>query len=194
MNNPSKQKVTKTSRLKAISGLVGVILTIIGWTISNAEHFVLIKKVIAPKYDIAMATWRNMTKKDFVLGPGDKGFSEMKDLFNHAKRTLTSVEGQQLSDEWLQIKRLDNWDITQFKTLDSRVSMVEAKPHPVKAITLEIQASNFHIVTMSSLHSVEEGVESFYLKTPIFKAGAYIFWLGVTTSFASLFLKSGDGK
>jgi len=47
---------------------------------------------------------------------------------------------------------------------------------------------------MSSLHSVEEGVESFYLKTPIFKAGAYIFWLGVTTSFASLFLKSGDGK
>ena len=188
-----KQKVIKRSRLKALSGLIGVILTITGWAISNTEHLDPIKKVIAPRYDIAMGTWRNMTKKDFILRSGDKGFSEMKDLFDHGRRTLTPVEGPQLGDEWLQIKRLHNWDITQFKTLDSRVSMVEAKPHPVKAITLEIQSSNFRTVTMPSLHSIEEGIESFYLKTPIFKAGAYIFWLGIAISFVSLFLKSRDG-
>jgi len=174
-----KQKVIKRSRLKALSGLLGIILTITGWAISNTEQLDPIKKVIAPKYDIAMGTWRNMTKKDFVLRPGDKGFSEMKDLFDHGRRTLIPVEGQQLSDAWLQIKRLHNWDITQFKTLDSRVSMVEAKPHPVKAITLEIQSSNFRTFTVPSVHSIEEGIQSFYLKTPIFKAGAYIFWVGI---------------
>jgi hypothetical protein len=189
-----KQKVSKKSRLKALAGLVGIILTIIGWTISNTEHLDPIQKVIAPKYNIAMETWRNMTKKDFVLRPGDKGFSEMKGLFDHGRRMLTPAEGQQLSDEWSQIKRLDNWNITQFKTLDSRVSMVEAKPHPVKAITLEIQSSNFRTVTVPSVHSIEEGIESSYFKTPIFKAGAYIFWLGIAISFVSLFLKSRDGK
>jgi hypothetical protein len=72
--------------------------------------------------------------------------------------------------------------------------MVEAKPHPVKSITLEIQSSNFNTVTIPSLHSVEEGIESFFLKTAIFKAGSYIFWIGVGISFVSLFLKSRDGK
>jgi hypothetical protein len=129
-----------------------------------------------------------MTKKDFVLKPGDKGFSDMKELFNHGIQTLTPVEGQKLSEEWVQIKRLAGWDITQFKTLDSRVSVVEAKPHPVKAITLQIQSSNFRVVTIPSVHSLDEGIESYYLKTPIFRAGIYIFWTGVGISFVSLFL------
>ena len=190
----AKQKVIKTNHLKTISGLIGIILTITGWAISNAEHLDSIKKLIAPHFSIAQEAWRNMTKKDFVLRRGDKGFDEMKDLFNHGIRTLTPVEGQQLSDQWLQVRKLSSWDITQFKTLDSRVSIVEAKPHPVKAITLEIQSSNFHTVTILSLHSIEEGIESLFLKTPLFKAGAYMFWFGIVISFVSLFLKSKDGK
>jgi hypothetical protein len=37
-------------------------------------------------------------KEDFVLRL-DKGFSEMKDLFDHGRQTLTPVEGQNY-DEW----------------------------------------------------------------------------------------------
>jgi hypothetical protein len=188
------QNVIKKKHLKALTGLIGIVLTITGWAISNSEHLDPIKKLIAPRVSIAQETWRNMIKKDFVLRRGDKGFDEMKDLFNHGIRTLTPIEGQQLSDPWIQIRKLNSWDITQFKTLDSRVSIVDAKPHPVKAITLEIQSSNFHVVTIQSVHSMEEGIESFFLKTPIFKAGAYIFWFGIAISFASLFLKSKDGK
>lgn len=188
------KKLIKKNLLKTLFGLIGIIITMTGWGISNTERFEFLNKIITPKNNTARETWRNMTNNNFVLRQGDKGFSEMKDLFNHGRKTLSPVENQQLPEEMLQIKNLDNWDITQFKTLNSWIGVSKAKPHPVKVITLEIQSSNFRTIIIPQLHSLDEAIESLYLKTPIFKAGAYIFWFGIAISFMSLFMKSRNGK
>ena len=184
-----KKKGVNKSWPKVLAGLIGIALTISGWAISNVEHINIVKRVIAPKYDMAMKTWTKMTNEGFVLKSGQAGFSEMRELFNHSRQTLTPEEGEQLSEEWIQIKNLPEWDITQFKTIDSRLSVVDKKRYAVKAITLEIQSSNFHTVTIPSLFSVDEAIDFFYLKTPIFKSGAYIFWTGILISIGSIFIK-----
>ena len=180
----------KSKKIKLSVGLVGVIITIFGWTISNISHFKFVEKIIAPKYNVAMSTYKKMTNEGFTLKEGDEGFSEMSELLNRGIKTMekSGQKWHEMPAEWKEIVKLNNWEITQFKTLDSRLSVVPEKLHPVKCITLEIRSSNFRTVTIPSFHSIDEGIEGFFRSSPVFKSGAYLFWFGIILSVLSTIL------
>jgi|MudIll2142460700_1097286.scaffolds.fasta_scaffold578076_1 hypothetical protein len=50
----AKKAVSKIRWLKRIVGVVGILLTTVGWAISNADRIEVVKSVLAPKYDVAM--------------------------------------------------------------------------------------------------------------------------------------------
>ncbi|MBC2736575.1 MAG: hypothetical protein HF981_19600, partial [Desulfobacteraceae bacterium] len=93
-SKPYKRRNVRISWLKVLSGLIGIALTILGWAISNVEHLGIVKSIVAPKYDVAIKTWTKMTIEGFVLKSGQSGFIEMRELFNHARQTLTPKEGE----------------------------------------------------------------------------------------------------
>ncbi len=63
--------------MKYYVAISGIVITIIGWIISNAQHYPFVYRILAPKYLDAISTFGKMHQKKFILREGDIGFSEI---------------------------------------------------------------------------------------------------------------------
>ena len=70
----------KKIKLKHFIGIIGILITICGWALSNAERFPLVYKQLAPKYLLASKTFKEMHAKQYLIEKKHLGFDVISEL------------------------------------------------------------------------------------------------------------------
>ena len=158
--------------VKIIVGIIGIFITILGWTISNANHFPFVTRIVAPKYSNSISALNKMHKKDFILRQGDVGFREISDIIKeHIKGSEVPV-------------------ITQIKTLTGRGTALSATSVGTKwrqFFKLEISLSNAEPLSVT-VYEFRSKIKEKYLTSNLFKGGTIFFWIGIVFSLIAVFL------
>ena len=76
----NEQTMKKNALRRRIVLIIGIIITIIGWIISNADHFPSVYRIFAPEYLNSISAFNRMHEKNFILKKGDVGFSEIAEI------------------------------------------------------------------------------------------------------------------
>lgn len=154
--------------------IFGIVITIIGWLISNASHFPFVYRIVAPRYSNAISALDKMRQKDYILRKGESGFLEISDLlkkFIKGKRTLI---------------------ITKIRTLnwEKRLALMRTTKGAEWCdyyIELEISFSNSQPIT-AEFYDLKLLIEEVYLRS-VFLWSSIIFWIGIVVSLIGFILE-----
>ena len=179
--------MVKKTKIKTYFRLLGILLTVVGWIIANLSEYPSIRKLLLPKYSIAISTLEKMNREGFILKKGDQGFPEISELFRHDMKTMKPAEiGDKIPEDLDRLRKIDDWKINKFETLKSEIGMIPTDK-VVRRLTLKISSDN--IPTQELLIADLKGwVESRYSKKILFRWGKYVFWTGIVISVISVFL------
>lgn len=159
--------------IKTILGLAGIILTVIGWFISHGENINWVKRLLAPQYTVVIETYENMIKNESSIKEGAPGFQQ-----------IAAILSEKLSGS-------GDLVISKIHILDHAFSVksYDTGMKSVPTITIEITLKDGRKTQTSGLEDLRPEIEKRYLKKTIFKAGAWIFWLGILVAISSLFIE-----
>jgi hypothetical protein len=95
-------------KLKHIVGFTGVIITICGFTIDNADYFKFVYSIIAPSYTNAMIAYDKMYVRGFILREDDIGFKEISQMvkdtaFDDLRKEIPKLKITQIKNSKLGI-------------------------------------------------------------------------------------------
>ena len=159
--------------IKTILGIVGLILTVIGWFISNGEDINWVKRLLAPQYTVAIEAYESMIKNKSSIEEGDPGFQQIATILSE--------------------KLLGSGDLTISKIhiLGHALSVksYDTVMNSVPTITIEITIKDGRKTQTSGIDDLRPELEKRYFKKPIFQAGAWIFWFGILVVVVSLFVE-----
>jgi len=158
-------------RMKYYVGVIGVVIIIIGWIISNADHFSFVYQILAPKYLNSISAFNKMHQKNFILREGDVGFLEISELLK-----------EHITGDIIPI-------ITQIKTLSWGTSAANT-PEGMKwrnYVKLELSFSNSQPAT-GDFYDLKSEIEKRYLTCNVFSWSSIIFWIGIGISLVAVFL------
>ena len=161
----------KKNTKRRIVLIIGIIITIIGWIISNADRFPSVYRIFAPEYLNSISAFNRMHEKNFILKEGEVGFSEIAEILK-----------EQMTGTGIPI-------ITQAKTLGWGQSVVNT-PEGQKwfsYIKLEVSFSNAQPAT-GKFWELKSEIEKKYLTPTIFSWKGTIFWIGIGISLIAVFL------
>lgn len=84
-------------KLKTVVGIIGVILTVVGWFISVANYLPLVYRFMAPRYVRAQAAHVKLYGNEKVISKGEHGFDEIcqvikEDLRGDEDRTIIKIK------------------------------------------------------------------------------------------------------
>jgi len=156
--------------MKTVLGIIGLILTISGWFISNAEEMNWVIRLLAPKYIVAVEAYENMIKNKSTIEEGSPGFQEIAEILSeklHGSGDLTISK----------IHIIDH--AFSFKSYDTGMKSVPT-------ITIEITLNDGRKTQASGVEDLRPELKKRYLKSSIFKYGAVVFWLGIFLVLTSL--------
>jgi hypothetical protein len=161
----------KKIRLKHIIGIIGVLVTICGWTLSNADRFPFIYNLLAPEYLMASKTFKNMHVKQYILNKNDPGFDVISEL-------IKSHLAGKIKPEIKFIKTI-NWGWG----LLSKPGGLEDNQY----IELEIHFENTKSTT-GSIYGLKSEITKKYLTNKLFTWSNFLFWFGILVTLVSVFL------
>jgi len=162
-----------TPNLKYTLGIIGILLTVAGWSVSNSARLPMIQNVISPHYGKAISAYKALHTKGAILKQGDEGFQELVPLLK--EKITGSVEPL----------------ITSVKTLDwgSGAVNTDGGMQWQQYLELEISFSNSSPIT-GSFKKLQSRIEARYQKKNLFMWSTGIFWIGIVISLLALFLQT----
>jgi hypothetical protein len=173
-------------KLKIIIGLIGVILTIIGWLFGNLSYIPSLKDHLLPQCKRSLLTLEKMNKEGFVLRKGDWGFDEISSLLKKHVKTMVMEEGKIMPPDFDALRKLPDWKINSFETIKSEVGM---GPNDIvtRRLTLRISSDNANTIELP-FADMKSWLERNYCDEIVFKWGMYVFWAGIFISVVSIFI------
>jgi len=160
---------------KYILGIIGILMTIAGWSVSNSDRLPVVQKLVSPRYERAMSAYKALHKKGAILNQRNEGFQEIVALL---KEDITrSVEPL----------------ISGVKTLDwgSAAVNTDQGMQWQQYLELEISFSNAKPIS-GKIKKLQSRIEARYQKKNLFMWSTGIFWLGIAISLLALFLGTGS--
>ncbi len=159
--------------IKIILSIVGIIFTVIGWFISHGEDINWVKRLIAPQYTVVIEAYENMIINKSYIKEGDPGFQQIAKILSEklsgpGDLTISNIH---ILDHGFSIKSYN----TSMKS--------------VPTITIEITVRDGRKTQTSGLEDLRPEIEKRYLKKSIFKAGAWVFWVGILIGIFSIFVE-----
>ncbi len=158
-------------RIKNYIGIAGVCMAVVGWLLSNADHFSLVYRIVAPKYSVAVSALNRMNDKDFVLKGGDDGFREISEILKEYFEATISRE------------------ITQIRTVSRGVDTLETAGGTQwdEYIELEMSISDEPPIT-GKFYDLDSKIEQRYLINKLLDSKHGIFWIGIAACLVAVFL------
>lgn len=158
-------------KLKYVVGIIGVLITIGGWILTNASHFPIVYRLFCPNYLNAKTAYERLHEKDVILKEEDIGFEEISELLK--EDIIGDIEPI----------------ITQIKTLGWGKSLVntEAGMEWNKYLEVEICFANSKPL-VGKFNNLDLRMEEKYLNRNLFSWSSKIFWTGIFISIISVFL------
>jgi len=163
--------LNRKQKIKRVVGVIGVAFTIIGWAISNTDHFPIGLRIFAPKYSNSISAFSRMHEKNFILGKGETGFLEISEILKG------HISGNEIPI------------ITQIKTLNWGSGMWDM-PEGLKTrdyIGLEVSFSNGPSLT-AEFYELRSEIKERYYSHNLFLWGCLMFGLGVLIDLFAIFL------
>ena len=158
-------------KLKTVVGIIGLILTVVGWFISHANYLPLVYRLITPRYVRAQAAHVKLHGNEKVLTKGDRGFNEIcevikEDLAGDKDRTIIKI-----------------------RTLNSGLAMLNTPEgsEPTKYLEAEISFANTDPIRMD-IRDLDGRIKRRYLDPHIFFVALIVFWIGIGISGITLFI------
>ena len=156
--------------MKYCVGISGVVITIIGWIVSNADHFPFVYRILAPKYLNAISAFNRMHQKNFILREEDVGFSQIVEILKE------DIRGNGVPT------------ITHIKTLSWGAGLGGTPDTKWRDyIEIQVSFSNGRAVT-GKLHELKARIEKRYLVRTVFSSSSIIFWIGIAISVVAVTL------
>jgi hypothetical protein len=161
-------QANKKKVIKYVVGFLGVIITICGFSLDNAESLKFTYWIIAPSYAKAMIAADKMYVRGFTLREDDIGFNEVSELI---KRELYNPSGDSVPE----VK------ITQIKTINFGLhqKVFPGPPMQVDFIQIELSIWNQEPVT-GPFRDVKGKIKEAYLTNTFFQWKIIIFGTGIT--------------
>jgi hypothetical protein len=156
-------------KLKTVVGIIGVILTVVGWFISHANYLPLVYRLVTPRYVRAQAALVKLHGDEKVLNKGDRGFNEIcevikEDLTGDKDRTITKI-------------RTLSWGQAMLNTPEGL--------EPTKYLEAEIYFTTTDPITID-IRDLDRRIKRGYLDPHIFFVAAIVFWIGIGISVVAL--------
>lgn len=163
-------------KIKTIIGIIGIVITIIGWFVSHGESINWVKHLLARQYVVAVETYENMIKNKSAVKEGEPGFKQLADILSE------KLEGP------------GNLTISEIRILDHAFSVksYETGMKSVPTISIEITLRDGRKTQASSVDDLRPELEKRHLKKSIFNVGGVIFWIGILVGILSLFVEQKE--
>ena len=175
----------KKNKIKISIGVVGIILTILGWLCANSSEYPFMQRVMLPKYSIAISTYKKMIKKGFVLNNGDIGFAEISELIEDGIKKITPDDNTfMLPLEWEHIKNINDLEITKIETLKAERG-IGYYDKVTTGLKLRVFSNNIPPFDFF-IENMQDFIEDRYNNDVVFFWGDCIFFLGVIVSIICL--------
>jgi hypothetical protein len=153
-------------------GIIGVLISCLGWTAVSADHFPLVFKIITPEFYDARMAFDTLKQKNAVLTKGDRGFPQISG-------TLKTLMGRDPALEMTQIRTMESGFEGSAQPTGSRW---------VSHLTLEVTFHGF-AKEMWQLGGLEEAIKKRYLSFNLFLWGSIVFGTGLTLGLIAVFMK-----
>ena len=162
--------------MKYVVGFLGVIITICGFALDNAESLKFTYRIIAPSYAKAMIEADKMYVSGFTLREDDIGFNEVSELI---QRELYSASGDPIPE----VK------ITQIKTIKFGLhqALSPGAPKQMDFIEVELSFRNQQPLT-GDFRDIKGKIKEAYLTNTLFQWKTIIFGTGIALVIIGLFL------
>jgi hypothetical protein len=153
-------------------GIVGVLVSVVGWLVLSADHFPMVCRTLAPQYMNARSALERMQAKDHVLKKGDPGFVELADIIE------ILMERSVLSP------------LVRIRTLAAGQGPVKSREGTklVDYMRLELSFAN-SAVEVWEIGGLERAVQKRYLTLDVFLWGSVIFGVGMVLCLLSVIMK-----
>jgi hypothetical protein len=153
-------------------GVVGVLVSVVGWFVLSADHFPMVCKTLAPQYMNARNALERMQVKNHVLKKGDVGFIEISEIIEILMerdvvppmvriRTLAAGQGPVKSREGMKL---------------------------VDYMRLEVSFAN-SAVEVWEIGGLKRAIQKRYLTLDVFLWGSVIFGVGMVLCLISVTMK-----
>ena len=153
-------------------GVVGVLVSVVGWLVLSADHFPLVCRTLAPQYMNARSALERMQAKNHVLKEGDEGFKEVSDIIE------------------ILMEREVVPPIVRIRTLAAGQGPVKSREGMklVDYMRLEVSFAN-SAVEVWEIGGLERAIERRYLTLDVFLWGSVIFGVGMVLCLLSVIMK-----
>ena len=158
-------------KMKHIVGIIGIVITIIGWFIGNSGNFHVVNRLLAPKYHNALLSYKKMHNKGFILQENDIGFREISKIIeNH-------LEGDNIPT------------LNQIETVDFGTSCVNTEngQETQKYIEFKLTFANNGSI-FGKIRMLDEEIKDNYLTKQLFAWACCVFWSGIIISSIALLI------
>ncbi|MGD2126775.1 MAG: hypothetical protein PVG99_11895 [Desulfobacteraceae bacterium] len=153
-------------------GVIGIVVTIIGWVILSGDHFPFVYRMLAPQYMDSLTAIERMQQQNHLLKKGDIGFSEISGMI----KTLMAKDPAQ--------------EMVQIKTLAFGRGSIDG-PEGTKLVDrmrLEVLFSD-SLAEVWEVGGLKTAIKKKYLNLDIFLWGSVIFGVGIVLSLISVLIK-----
>jgi len=165
-------------KIKAILGVLSIVLTVTGWFIDHGDRFIWVSNIIAPRYHSANLVYENMLRTKEPIKLGMKGFDEIVAIV----RPELSGIGEIIITE-LQIES------PALSFLSTETGMESAQ-----TITLAVTLQDGRKAKQSGVRDLRPRIRDKYLENTFFAWGTTVFWLGILGSIITLGLMIKNEK
>ena len=153
-------------------GVVGVLVSVVGWLVVSADHFPMVCRTLAPQYMNARSALERMQARDHVLKQDDVGFKEVAEIIE------ILMEKGALSP------------MVRIRTLAAGQGPVKSREGMklVDYMRLELSFAN-SAVEVWEIGGLERAIRKRYLTLDLFLWGSVIFSVGMVLCLLSVIMK-----
>ena len=158
---------------KHIAGIIGIVITILGWIIGNSNNFYTVNRLLVPKYHKASMAYQKMHEKGFILQKNDIGFREIGRIIKD------HIEGNNIPD------------LLSMETINFGTSFVNTAngQETQKYIEFKITFTDNELISGKILR-LDEKIKEYYLTKQLFIWACSVFWVGIIISCIAFFIES----
>lgn len=160
---------------RIVLGIIGLLLTILGWHLGRADQHIWVRRLFAPSYERAVEAYDNILKRGSELQSKDPGFEEIAAIL------ITKLHGSGVPQiEKIRVSRTG--DALFFGYIG-----------PLIKVTVTL-ADGQVIESSDQMRDLRPEIKEWYLNPALQGWSSKLFWPGIVISAISLFLPTMKRK